>query len=47
LSNWPRMLAIGEAAQKSVQRFGFRRVAEHFLTEFETLLAADPAPRTN
>ena len=47
LSNWPRMLAMGEAAQKSVQRFGFRRVAEQFLMDFETLLAADPAPRTN
>jgi len=47
LSNWPRMLAIGEAAQQSVQRFGFRRVAEQFLTQFETLLAGDHAPRTN
>jgi glycosyltransferase involved in cell wall biosynthesis len=47
LSNWPRMLAIGEAAQQSVQRFGFRQVAKQFLTDFETLLAADRAPRTN
>jgi glycosyltransferase involved in cell wall biosynthesis len=47
LSDWPRMLAIGEAAQQSVQRFGFRPVAEQFMKEFETLLAADGAPRTN
>ena len=39
LSNWPRMLAIGAAAQQSVQRFGFRQVAKQFLTDFETLVA--------
>ncbi len=34
------MLAIGAAAQQSVQRFGFRQVAKEFLTDFETLVAA-------
>jgi len=47
LSAWPRMLAIGAAAQQSVQRFGFRPVAEQFLTEFETLIADEKRPRTN
>ena len=47
LGDWPRMLAIGAAAQQSVQRFGFPQIAKHFLTDFETLLAADRAPRTN
>jgi glycosyltransferase involved in cell wall biosynthesis len=47
LSDWPRMLAVGEAAQQSVQRFGFRPVAEQFLTEFEAVLAGNPAPQTN
>ena len=47
LSNWPRMLAIGEAAQQSVQRFGFPQIAKQFLTDFETLLAGGSAPRTN
>ena len=47
LNNWSRMLAMGAAAQQSVQRFGFRQVAKQFLTDFETLLAADRAPRTN
>ena len=40
LSNWPRMLVIGAAAQQSVQRFGFGPVAKQFLTDFETLAAA-------
>jgi glycosyltransferase involved in cell wall biosynthesis len=47
LRNWPRMLAIGEAAQQSVQRFGFRQIARQFLTDFETLLAAADTPRRN
>jgi glycosyltransferase involved in cell wall biosynthesis len=41
LSAWPRMLAIGAAAQQSVQRFGFRQVAKEFLSDFQTLVAAE------
>jgi len=47
LRNWPRMLAIGEAAQQLVQRFGFRQIAKQFLTDFETLLAAADTPQRN
>jgi glycosyltransferase involved in cell wall biosynthesis len=47
LSDWPRMLAIGKAARQSVQRFGIRQVAEQFLRDFESLLAAEYRARTN